>query len=63
VFAWLIGFSIENSSQALSPSPSIAKASTDHKRGVRVLTAILADTRRVSLDVAGVERACGRRAE
>ena len=29
VLAWLIGFSTENSSPALSPSPNAAKASTD----------------------------------
>ena len=50
---WLTGLSSENSSAARSPSPSRANASTVHKRGVRVLPAVLAHAGQVALDVAG----------
>ena len=54
--AWLIGLSSENSSAALSPSPSAAKAMTDQIGGMGVLAAVLADAGRIALDVAGIER-------
>ena len=55
MLAWLIGFSIANSSPARSPSPSAAKASDRPDRGVGVLAAVLADARQVALDVARVD--------
>ena len=51
-----MGFSIENSSPARSPSPKQRKRQRRPHGGVGVLTAVLAQARRVGLDVAGVVR-------
>ena len=63
--AWWIGFRSENSSAALSPSPSMREGDHRPDRGVRVLAAVLADAGRIALDVARVERRAveGRREE
>ena len=54
--AWLIGFSIEKSSRGLVAVAERGEGDHRPDGGMRVLAAVLADARRVALDVAGVER-------